>query len=129
MLLLLVCVQPRRKYNLVLGVTRATRPHLAVVFVYTDRYPSLADILGKLLPFRAAQANLVALEVEMERATIYQFACKDVCRWMSSPSEGAWRAPRGYAASCKAYRESCTRIHSRPSMTWTCKRTQTGPGV
>ena len=48
------------------------------MFVYTDRYPSLADILGKLLPFRAAQANLVALEVEIERAIVYQFACNGV---------------------------------------------------
>ena len=78
MLLLLICVQPRRKSNFVLGVTSATRSRLAVVFVYTDRYPSLADILGKLLPFRAAQANLVALEVEIERAIVYQFASNGV---------------------------------------------------
>ena len=44
--------------------------------MYTHGYPSLADVFRSLAPFRAAQTDLVALEVEIKRAIVYKFACK-----------------------------------------------------
>jgi hypothetical protein len=77
-------------------------------------------------PYRggAARANYLSAD----RPDL-QHAAKEVCRWMSTPTETALVAPRESADTSKAIRDWCTGMAFRTPRRWIATATRTGRAV